>query len=526
MIKKNIILLPLIFFIFNILPFGKAFAQYSGPGFYGDAWFPGSTSTSTVNTTLGAVAQSLGLASDYGITTVGSVAVAFSTNVQGSPSAQKIQLYCSTTKAISESASLGNCGVWLIGYATTTGNDRLVTEYFTVNASTSIPLNSSRYYTLYLVRNPNFSTNDAMWWGGATTTAIFGNGRCFQPNTNGEDCRDELNLENGYGARDLYFVLYGEAQTTRVTASIPVGGSTVPITGTSTSEIDINASVFVQESDYSGFLDTNYLSINIRKYGFLGYDYAEKFELDDVANQDVSSTAELTHGPGRYIMTFRIWNADVIAESIETLYSSTTYFYLGTDTGTSTQGIFGRAQETFEQGLASVECDFTWTDWSFKGVISCLFDYTRVLSETFVQVASDLKDELQAIFVRKFPWGYAFRVYDIISNPTFATSSLPSLVIPMPVEWHGSGASIDLTPWTALEDTMTELEQATSSATTSPIMDTINYWTNILFGVFFALYVVKRVFDLDVGFGDLHESEIKNKKRTPEEVARLDSLRK
>lgn len=92
---------------------------------------------------------------------------------------------------------------------------------------------------------------------------------------------------------------------------------------------------------------------------------------------------------------------------------------------------------------ASPECSFDFFTPSnyYPSLVRCIVALT---SPAYDSVIAQIQSSMQ-LFLSHAPWGYGMRVYQIVTNETIATSTLPSMDFDFSMV--GYDFAIDLTPW-------------------------------------------------------------------------------
>jgi hypothetical protein len=114
-------------------------------------------------------------------------------------------------------------------------------------------------------------------------------------------------------------------------------------------------------------------------------------------------------------------------------------------------------------------------------------------------------NEATSTILAKVPFGYATRMYFLLTSS--ATGTLPSLSLTIPGGYPGAGETLDLTPWPYLLGPGSYLAIATSTQSGRTIMqDFMPYWT-IFVLVCFGFAVLHLLLDFERHVGNSHHSK-------------------
>lgn len=208
---------------------------------------------------------------------------------------------------------------------------------------------------------------------------------------------------------------------------------------------------------------------------------------------DVSTTTELEL-IGRYQV-----DVDLIAPSFDwwfisigetTLLSETYYFTASTTTWFDdyTTTIGEQLSELFS-ATTTAECNISLTGILDKDNLkSCVFYLYAWSGDSITAVLGDYLDD----FLYRVPWGYATRIYNIITT-TSASTTPPNLTMTLPEGMAGTGSSLDLTPWDDIQNTVALIDTYDGVDDGDSMWDTIIYYYNACWYVLFAVWCWRKV---------------------------------
>lgn len=116
----------------------------------------------------------------------------------------------------------------------------------------------------------------------------------------------------------------------------------------------------------------------------------------------------------------------------------------------------------------------------------------------------------------KAPWGYATRVYTLLSGDV-ATTTLPSLEVTLPsIAGNYEGMSIDFTPWSDLAGPGSYLATFVPEDASEPILDTfLGYWATFCY-IAFGIWFLSRL------WGAWHQNDFQAPRTTARAISRGD----
>lgn len=185
----------------------------------------------------------------------------------------------------------------------------------------------------------------------------------------------------------------------------------------------------------------------------------------------------------------------------QTLVSTSTTYIYGETTGVDAVQI---QQQTILEGL---------TDAMTDPLSACQFDFTTILDfsasdNLFTCVTTMVsamvvpnQDQAQQLitgartsFLEKAPWGYATRIYDIVSFST-ATTTLPSIAVTLPAGLPGAdeGRIIDFSPWGPIEQAVERIDTTEVATIDGSPLDMFLFWWNTMWLIVFALWVIREL---------------------------------
>lgn len=488
MSRSNLLIFP-VSILLTLISSAPVFADV---GFTGQ--FNSSTSTKGINAT--GLAECLGTGSEIGLDTLTGVELKLSIDT-GSQILYPI---------IREYADAANCNVtlgsvlraWDLGPTTTniTESDKTT---FTYVATTAIPLSPNRYYKILTAGGAD---NFIHMWGAATTSPdSWPYGRCMTT-PGSRDC-ENIAGPTGYGIRDMYFVIFGDAVGTQISEPNPSWNEVVEVTSTSTLSLDWGGAGYFSDSDGSEF--------NTHVWLFYAQGFFEEYIDDEVEENFGAGTFNLSYNTeieprlGKYKLRFGLYETVPFGRD-RLVYSTTTVFYVGQDIGTSTgDEIF----DDIDEEISKISCSVS-SITDISGILKCIWDVTKTFTSAAAGQLANLLTEFFNFVVTKAPWGYAYRVYYIMSNPD-TSRDLPEMVVTLPSQ--AGGGTLNFTPWGYFEDATDILSAATSSGTTTSLLGYMEYWFNLIVGMLFGLWCFHRLI-ASFGQGDFSFGQNRHKQRT------------
>lgn len=489
--KKFLLTLILLF------PFFLISSKASAVEYFGDAWFPGSYSTSTGRTSSSlSVIQNLGSADTFPITTFSALQVML--GARSGTAVFQVDLRCHNTEADMLGAT-GFCssnGVVTVGVGTTTS---IGPNLISINATTSYPFQSGKYYSLAIQENSNTAGAGTDWYSyGAPTTTDPWPYRCFYLSAGFKPCYSPIGefTSSPVAVSDLYFTIYGSPLTTRLVTPTPSWNEVIPVTSTSTaSTTEWGGQFYVADDDSEKTLFAN---VDLWK---VGSTFISSTQISDISGNgfhnvfdDFSFTS-----PGLYRMDFWVKESGCLGFcSVDTLYATSTYFIVGyvPQGATTTLGVL---EDTLSTAIRSVECNITWTNWTVTSLVSCAWRYAYAAGSSAINVLyNQYTDFIDNLFA-KVPWGYFYRAYYIFTNPD-PTYELPSFDVHF--RFANVDRNVNFTPWSYLQDSVDTLYSTSTdnviwlddqASTSDSIGHSAENIANMIFGLLFVTYLVFRI---------------------------------
>lgn len=225
-----------------------------------------------------------------------------------------------------------------------------------------------------------------------------------------------------------------------------------------------------------------------------------EYEIDSSGLFDFSTTTQFTQ-IGQYnlkseivIPVFSIFG---FSFGQNTIVSTSTIFLVAT----SSQGdlindnFVGAVNDFTEQIALSCEINFS-SLFSLSNLTDCV---KAIVYFSGSEISDGLNNTVQ-VFIHKAPWGYATRVYEIITASS-TPETLPSLSISMPAGLPVSG-TLDLTPWDDISSAFTQIDEAEVETIEGSPLDKFLFYWNTLWYIVFGLWLLKTLHSA-FEFGDL-----------------------
>lgn len=185
----------------------------------------------------------------------------------------------------------------------------------------------------------------------------------------------------------------------------------------------------------------------------------------------------------------------------DTLVSTSTTYIYGDPTGIDViqqqqeeilEGLF----DTMSDPLANCQFDLsTILDFSASdNIFSCVTTMVSAMVIPNQQQAQQLIEGARSSFLEKAPWGYATRVYDIVSYST-ATSTLPSIAFTLPDGLPGAEREqvIDFSPWAPIESAVDRIDNTEVETIDGSPLEMFLFWWNTMWLIVFALWVIREL---------------------------------
>lgn len=219
-----------------------------------------------------------------------------------------------------------------------------------------------------------------------------------------------------------------------------------------------------------------------------------EFPIESDEDFDYATTTNLQQ-IGRYTLTASILVPQPdfagIAVGSYTLISTTTTFFVATSTYYDVAHDAAVAltnQLSSSAAAANCEVDFT----SLFGLLDMGDCIIYLFSGSTEYVADALRIQI-ADLTSRAPWGYATRVYIILTGET-ASSTLPSIAAHVPSGLPFEGKEFDFTPWTGIENTVATLQTKVPEDQTESAYDLFVFWWNTMWLIVFALWLLQELY--------------------------------
>lgn len=159
---------------------------------------------------------------------------------------------------------------------------------------------------------------------------------------------------------------------------------------------------------------------------------------------------------------------------------------------------------------------------------SCYFDWTtpgeyityiqKCALSLFSVAAENIAYTLQSAMgdlLSRAPWGYATRVFTIITDNT-ATTSLPSLAVAIPAGLPSAGTTFDFSPWEPTAAAVDKIDTTVVETIDGSPLDQFMFWWNLMWSLAFAFWLLRELYQA-YEFGDFdfeHTNNDYKKNRT------------
>jgi len=296
-------------------------------------------------------------------------------------------------------------------------------------------------------------------------------------------------------ATGLYFSL-ASSTVTQIHSVVP---SADEVVATSTALI-VGATGYIHADDY----EDAYVQIKVWNQGAGASAVSPavvtstyNFPISSSGVFDVSTTTNATTA-GMYNLVVRIMRSQTWWQD-EELDKSATKFTASTTIGwdlvlNNPLNVFPLGNELANLATSSLAdggvCDWDWTTnfqlgKCVRGLIATLLIPDNAM---LIETTNDFK----GTFLRKAPWGYATRVWEIMSAST-TPAVLPSISAVIPEGLPHAGDSFDFTPWDSIEATITRVDTASVASIDGSPFDTFMFWFNTVAYILFGLWLIKEV---------------------------------
>lgn len=146
--------------------------------------------------------------------------------------------------------------------------------------------------------------------------------------------------------------------------------------------------------------------------------------------------------------------------------------------------------------LSGCQFDFsTVLDFSAEdNIFTCVLTMVSSMVIPNGQQAEILIQGARESFLEKAPWGYATRVYDILSYST-ATSTLPSIAFTLPDGLPNAEKEqvIDFSPWAPIESAVERIDTAEVETIDGSPLAQFLFWWNTMWLLMFALWLIREL---------------------------------
>lgn len=251
-----------------------------------------------------------------------------------------------------------------------------------------------------------------------------------------------------------------------------------------TNSVEIGATLY-RASDYGVYFDE--VCYEVEQLDFYGSALPWNECLPASFSGYGDFTATTTLADGIYNMIWYLWSE---SEGIKALATSSQFTVVQNTVGSYNEILnqFGGASTTPTSLSDCVASSTSNLNESF------VYAYTKCLFMPQTGTMGALVTSFKNDILRKFPWGYGTRIYDLLYNATSsATTTLPSIAFTMPSNMPVSG-SFDFSPWQPIAEVVAELETATTSTMEGTVMDNFLFYWNTLWYIVFGLWLMREIY--------------------------------
>jgi len=236
--------------------------------------------------------------------------------------------------------------------------------------------------------------------------------------------------------------------------------------------------------------------------------YEFTFPITAAGDFSVATTTDV-QTIGRYTMFTTIEQPNEtffgLSDSYSSFISTTTQFTVATSS--SYDRAIGSTVEAIVASQTAIdpECSFdffTPSDY-LPAIQTCI---TSIFAVPTAYVADGLMGAMSDLLSHA-PWGYATRVYVILTSET-STSTLPSLAVDVPDGLPMGGTALpDFAPWDGIESAVAQLDVADVETMEGSPLENFEFWWNFMWSLMFAFWLIRELYGMaEMGdFEDLTE---------------------
>jgi len=236
--------------------------------------------------------------------------------------------------------------------------------------------------------------------------------------------------------------------------------------------------------------------------------YEFSFPITAAGDFSVATTTDV-QTIGRYTMFTTIEQPNKtffgLSESYSQFVSTTTQFTVATSS--SYDRAIGSTVEAIVASQTAIdpECSFDFFTPSnyLPAIQTCI---TSIFAVPTAYVADGLMGAMSDLLSHA-PWGYATRVYVILTEET-ASSTLPTLAVDVPDGLPMGGTALpDFSPWAGIETAVAQLDVADVETMEGSPLENFEFWWNFMWSLMFAFWVIREIYGMaEMGdFEDLTE---------------------
>lgn len=236
--------------------------------------------------------------------------------------------------------------------------------------------------------------------------------------------------------------------------------------------------------------------------------YEFEFPITAAGDFSVATTTDV-QVIGRYTMFTTVEQPNEtflgLTESYSQFLSTTTQFTVATSS--SYDRAIGSTVEAIVASQTAIDptCSFDFFTPSnyLPAIQTCI---TSLFAVPSAYVADGLMGAMSDLLSHA-PWGYATRVYVILTEET-ASSTLPSLAVDIPDGLPMGGTALpDFAPWDGIEVAVAQLDVADVETMEGSPLENFEFWWNFMWSLMFAFWVIREIYGMaEMGdFEDLTE---------------------
>lgn len=200
---------------------------------------------------------------------------------------------------------------------------------------------------------------------------------------------------------------------------------------------------------------------------------------------------------GRHTMTTAIWQPGLSVAGISigdsVFVATTTAFTVATSSsydravGQTVEAILNMNQVAANPPVCYF--DITTPANYFSNIAECIQALSVVAADT---VASSLQTYMGDLLSRA-PWGYATRVFVILTNNT-GTSTLPSIAVAVPDGLPMEGSTFDFSPWGPIESAVSLIDNTEVETIDGSPLVQFEFWWNVMWSLIFAFWLMRELY--------------------------------